>query len=271
MRRHPTRIPVLFPLWLGVWLLAPPVIADPWPKQARDAQNLYRAGQHAESVEAYRAVIEAGDPRPELAYNLGNAAYRAAAGDSTRFEEAYEAYQRAVAAGDAALRPDALYNAANALVETGDLKGAEALYRETLRQNPTDDQARYNLELVQRLLENQPPPSESKEQQQSSGENDSQQDEERENEPSEAPPDSAQGPEQTPQQEDQPQQESSGDQQDQQEQEEPQEPADAPEVPPEISPDEARRELEKLEEAEREILREMLMARRKKLDVEKDW
>jgi tetratricopeptide (TPR) repeat protein len=254
------------------------MIGADWPDEARTGQDLYRDGRHEEAAEAYRDAIAAGDPRPELSFNLGNALFRAASVDTSRLAEALETYQRAVAAGDATLRPAALYNAANTLFEMGQLVEAEKLYREVLRQNPEDDAARYNLELVQRLLQNQPPPEQGQSEQPEDSEQESQEDGSQEQDQprdqrQDAPPDSSPGEDESSDEEPPPQDEPQDPEEQQESQGESQGPPEVEEPvdPPAVSPEEALRELEKLEEMERELLRQILKAKRRKLDVEKDW
>ncbi len=50
----------------------------------------------------------------------------------------------------------AKYNQGNALARTGDLEQAIAAYREVLQQNPAHDDAKANLELLEKLLQQQP-------------------------------------------------------------------------------------------------------------------
>ena len=260
--------------------LAVPALAfaDEWPEAARSAQVHYRDGTHDAAADAYREVIAAGDPRPELSFNLGNALFRGGSADSTRYAEALQTYQRAVAAGDERLRPAALYNAANTLVEMGQIAEAEKIYREVLRQDPRDDDARYNLELVQRMLDQQPPQEGESEQQQQEQqeqsddpqEDGSQEQEQPQDERQDAPPDSSGGQDQPPDAE--PPDEEPPSEPEEQESQTPEPPqGDQSQDAPAVTPEEALRELEKLEELERELLRQILKAKRRKVDVEKDW
>lgn len=264
---------------LGVALLggAPAVAGTPpWPEKALEAQSRYDSGEFAEAAAGYADAVAAGDHRPELSFNLGNARYRAAGGDTTGLAAAFDAYQRAIAAADPGFRPDAMYNAANTLFRLGRLSEAEKLFREVLRQDPTHDRARYNLELVQRLLESSPEPQGSQQNPESSSDQQGEdqprpgggpQDEQPNSEPrgpeDEQPPDKSES------------KESEGDEAKPPSQPEPADSAatarDADRPPPAISTEEALRELAKLEEAEKEHLRQLLLARRRRANVEKDW
>ena len=73
----------------------------------------------------------------------------------------YRAGDFAGAAESLAAQPDAgaLYNLGNALAKTGKLEEAVAAYDRTLAATPNDEDARFNRDLVKKLLEKQPPKS----------------------------------------------------------------------------------------------------------------
>jgi Ca-activated chloride channel family protein len=278
------------PVALGIVALASASAhagAPRWPGKALEAQRQYDAGEFGEAATAYADVISAGDYRAELNFNLGNARYRAAGEDTTGLAAAFDAYQRAMGAAEPALRPEAMYNAADALVRLGRLPEAEKLFREVLRQDPAHDRARYNLELVQRLLE------EAQEPQGSQQNPDSTSDQQGDNEPPEdgtRPQEQSAGESQPKGQPSEQQNEEPRGSEDEQPEKEPEAdggegeqttPPSPPDSvataraddrpPPSVSSEEALRELEKLEEAEREHLRQLLQARRRRANVEKDW
>ncbi len=259
--------------------------AERWSREAIEAARAYEAGDYAAAASGYREAIVSGDARPELSYNLANARFRAGAPDSAALAEAIGDWQRAARAGDAALTSSALYNAGNAQAELDNLAEAERIFKDVLRGDPGNAEARYNLELVQRMLESQEPDSSSSPEQQPQ---DQQQDQDQDRgQEGQQPPDEGPSPDQPPPDSDDP-----DDSQDSG-----QEPPDDGSTPPDaspdeqqtpqggdasqgeepqpeearISPEEARRELDKLEEAEREHLRQLLEARRSRVPVEKDW
>lgn len=307
---------------------AGPVAADEaWPDAARDGQTAFHEGDYPAAIEAYETALGDGTRRAEVAYNLGIARYRAAIPfdslltppggsvmgmpggapgmappgmtppgggaplDSAAVRAALADFQRAAAAGGGEVRSRAFHNAGNAELALGNLPGARELYRETLRLDPTDDRARYNLELVERLLaeqesQDQQQDQQPQDQQQEPQENqDQESDPEQQDRPQDSPPDSTEGQPQPPEESDQEQEPQDG--QDQGDQEDPgQDQEGEAETPEEsdtpqdesgqpqvgsISPEEARRELERLEEAERENLKALLRERRGRANVEKDW
>lgn len=128
--------------------------------------RLYRAGHYGEAVEAYRAALADGHDTPELRYNLGTALLRIGA-----FEEAQEHLRAAVASVDPELLFRATYNLGTAYLMAGRAEsepGPRRLYldaavetlKDALRLEPGDMDAKWNLELALRFLENTEPPEE---------------------------------------------------------------------------------------------------------------
>ena len=122
-----------------------------------------------------------------------------------------EAYQEAAESGDPVVEAQAWYNLGNALYRRQQLQPALEAYKQALRRNPADVDAKHNLELTIEQMQEQ-------QQQQSSDRQDENDDENRENrqdqenqpqeqppdEQQEQPPDEQQEQEQEPQEENQP-------------------------------------------------------------------
>jgi Ca-activated chloride channel family protein len=170
-----------------------------------EGNRLFEEGRLDEALRQYtQAQVE--DPEaPEIHLNIGNVLYR-----QGEFEKAKEAYRRAFQAQNRALAESARYNSGTASLSAGELESAVEDFREALRLNPEDADARRNLELaLMRQQQMQPPPpsqsSTSKEQEgdqesdPDSAQGDRQQPPEdqeqqgQEGEPGEPPPDQAGG------------------------------------------------------------------------------
>lgn len=86
-------------------------------------------------------------------YNLGNAYYNKAKNDEAmmRFKQA---------ASTATTKPEkhkAFHNLGNTFMNAKDYQNAVEAYKSALRNNPTDDETRYNLALAKEMLEKNPP------------------------------------------------------------------------------------------------------------------
>ena len=85
---------------------------------------------------------------PAISYNLANSNYM-----GEKYEDALEAYTRAEAsATNPTLKQKALYNIGNSLYRMGKAKEAAEAYKKALEFDPSDMDAKYNLEFVRQEL-----------------------------------------------------------------------------------------------------------------------
>jgi len=119
----------------------------------------YRAGRYEEAVREYQKALSSGVNTPELHYNLGTALLQLG-----RYDEADPHLRAAVRSTDPELRQRAYYNIGNrALLPARQaaqgasemLDAAIASYRQALRLDPADTDAKWNLELALREQEKQ--------------------------------------------------------------------------------------------------------------------
>ncbi|MEX0944471.1 MAG: tetratricopeptide repeat protein [Balneolaceae bacterium] len=204
---------------------------------ARKANNAFERGDYAESVQLYRQAIDQNPEDARLHFNLARALYELGEGDA-----AMEAYDRFKNLTDSPVEQSfADYNKGRMLTDQENYGEAVDFFREALKKNPNDPDAKYNYELAlqkQQEQENQQEQSES-----DSDENDDEQD------------DSQQQDNQQDQDQDQ-EQDPNSDSQQQSGQPEPEE-ADSQEQqqnPLEMTPEEAQNILDALEQLERELL-----------------
>jgi Ca-activated chloride channel homolog len=132
-----------------------------------EGNNYYNKGNFNAAEYAYkRAALE--DPTSVKAnYNLGNALFQ-----QKRFKESLTHYKRS--AEIAKTKPEkhaAYHNAGNAYLEEKDYKNAVENFKNALKNNPYDDNTRYNLAYAKKMLEKQQE-KENKQQQNSSDQKD---------------------------------------------------------------------------------------------------
>lgn len=128
----------------------------------REGNNKYLAGDYEEAKRRYDKIIaesEKFDDKKEAIFNSGNALYR-----MKKFDDAESNYRK-IAENDAldpSLRADAFYNIGNSyFTRAKDVQGEEKesllkdaikQYKESLKLNPNDIQAKQNLELAKAIL-----------------------------------------------------------------------------------------------------------------------
>ena len=133
----------------------------------------YHEGEFKKSVESFSS---AGIDRPEdsrITYNLGNAHYR-----KGKFQEALQSYnQSALDQKNPDIQKNSIYNTGNSLVKLEKLEEAASAYKKVLTLDPSDMNAKYNLEYVrQKLKEKEKQKQESGKNQQKDKDNNSSQD-----------------------------------------------------------------------------------------------
>lgn len=115
------------------------------------ANALFAAGDHAGALAAYRDLQIDLPDSPELAVNAANALHKLA-----EYPRALPEYGRAIGGKDLMLRAIAQYDRGNTLFRMARYEDARDAYREVLRIDPTDRDAKFNLEIVQRILLGRP-------------------------------------------------------------------------------------------------------------------
>ncbi len=115
----------------------------------------YARGRYQEALEAYQAGERQWPDSAELQYNAGSALYQ-----QRRHAEALTQFQRAGETNDPTLQERIAYNLGNTYFRLGKLPEALRAYRQVLDLNSQETDAKYNIELIQRLLkeEQQEPP-----------------------------------------------------------------------------------------------------------------
>ncbi|SFW42909.1 Tetratricopeptide repeat-containing protein [Sinomicrobium oceani] len=116
--------------------------------------NKQLAGDDFEDAEvSYRKAIAKNPENATAKYNLGNAYYR-----REDLGEAFSRYKQAgETATDQAAKHRAYHNLGNVFMKNKEYQKAVEAYKEALRNDPTDEETRYNLALAKEMLEKNPP------------------------------------------------------------------------------------------------------------------
>lgn len=208
---------------------------------ARKANQAFENGNYNQAAELYRQAIEDEPDNARLHFNLASTLHKLG-----RTEEAIESYERYESLAESPEEQSfASYNQGTMLTEEEKYEKAAEYFREALKKNPDDPDARHNYELA---LQRQQQQEQQQQQNQDSGQNNDQQDQEQEQQQN--------GNNNQDQNQNQNEQQppNNGRQQDQQEEEEQRQPQPKP---TEMTPEEAQNILDALEQLERELLENM--------------
>lgn len=114
-------------------------------RNVREGNERLLAGDPSDALRRYGAAEKAVGPRAEIDYDRGNALHRLG-----RSAEAREAWRRALERADGSLSSRALQNIGTALAAEGDREGAVAAFTDSLRRDPGNEDARFDLEVLLR-------------------------------------------------------------------------------------------------------------------------
>lgn len=159
------RVFLLVLLLSSITAFAQPQQAKEQRKELKAAQNFLSEAQQSLQKEKfpaaeadYRKAISL-NPKSETAkYNLGTAYY----GKEKNAEAMLRFQQAATTATDKAEKHKAFHNLGNTFMNEKKYTEAVEAYKNALRNNPNDDETRYNLALAKDMLDKNPPPPEDK-------------------------------------------------------------------------------------------------------------
>jgi Ca-activated chloride channel family protein len=164
----------------AVLMMAILAAAAPEPAGAADlktsldqAEAAYGAGEYDAAVQHYISAQLEAPGKAEIAYNMGNAQYRA-----EDYDGAIISYGQVLASEDVTLQEKAHYNMGNTYFRKGDLDKAIESYEAALTLDENDAQARENLAFAKKVKENPPQQSPEGDQDEQQEQNDRQDPEE---------------------------------------------------------------------------------------------
>ena len=144
---------LLFPLW-GLGGLYAQEKDNNLPK----GNDSFAEKKYADAEVEYR-ISESKNPKKSIAsYNLGNAVYR-----QNQSNEAKYHYAKALkTAKTRAEKHQAFHNMGNTFMKNKDYSNAVEAYKNALRNNPADEETRYNYALAKKMLKENPPKKDDK-------------------------------------------------------------------------------------------------------------
>ncbi|MBI4849784.1 MAG: tetratricopeptide repeat protein [Nitrospirae bacterium] len=141
------------------FIIPSPVFASP-AKAVREGNKLYHQEKYDGALEKYNEAKAEAPDSDIVNFDLGTALYK-----KGRYQEAVDAFTKAMSAGDKKLEEGALYNMANSkyklgsLMEDTDADGAISLYQESLdyykralELDKSDKDAKYNQDFVEKKI-----------------------------------------------------------------------------------------------------------------------
>lgn len=142
--------------------LALPAMAGEVEELVATGNAAFRNEQYSEALEQYQIAETEIPESPELDYNIAGVLHH-----QEKFEEAVERFTDALNSQDANLHNWANYNLGSTYFRMGDYQNAIASFQKVLEADPSDLDAKFNLELARKKLkENIQPENEEQDEQQ---------------------------------------------------------------------------------------------------------
>ena len=120
-------------------------------KYIRDGNGKYKDGKYAESEVSYRKAIDKNKMSSDAGFNLGDALYK-----QKKFEDAGKQFlDNSNVLTDNRKKSNSLYNLGNSLLNNNKVEESIAAYKNSLKLEPHNPEAKYNLAFAQDLLKQQ--------------------------------------------------------------------------------------------------------------------
>jgi len=138
------------------------VFAQPAQKLVRSGNQAYKNGHYKDAEIDYRKALTKAPNSQKATYNLGNSLYK-----QKNFDEASAQYLKlAQSEKKEVSKQNVYYNLGNSLLENKKYKESIDAYKMALRQNPKDEDTRYNLSYAMTKLQQQKKQQQNKQQEQ---------------------------------------------------------------------------------------------------------
>jgi len=134
------------------------VVAQEKDRYLNKANDQFADKKYADAEANYRISKSKAKQKALAAYNLGNAIYK-----QNQASEAKYAYIDAVEKSNSrSQKHNAFHNLGNVYLKEKKYAEAVSAFKDALRNDPTDEESRYNLALAKKLLKDNPPPKDDK-------------------------------------------------------------------------------------------------------------
>ncbi|MFQ5702758.1 MAG: tetratricopeptide repeat protein [Gemmatimonadales bacterium] len=136
-------------IYCAVSVLVPTgLVAQAGRAKVEQGNKLYADGKYGEARNKYLEALNEVPNSPLIRFDEANTLY-----ETKKYDKAMAAYRDALKSSDSSLQSQSWYNVGNTLYRSQKLEESLEAYKQSLRIDPTDFDAKHNLELVLRKLE----------------------------------------------------------------------------------------------------------------------
>jgi Ca-activated chloride channel family protein len=141
---------ILWAFAISLTVCPAPAYADSVGSKNKTGNKLFEQGKYEDAEKSYLDAQVLMPGKPELSYNLGNSLIK-----QKKYDQALQALRLALSRGGKALQASSWYNAGNALYDLGKFQDSAQSYIQALRLNPADRDAKHNLEMALKKMQEQ--------------------------------------------------------------------------------------------------------------------
>jgi len=124
---------------------------DKTSRKNAQGNELYQKKNYTAALEKYVQARGGKDHQQELSYNIANTLYQ-----QRKYPEATKELEKSISASNTGLNQKVYFNRGNSLYEMGQYPQAIESYKKALELDPKDRDAKYNLELALKKLQENP-------------------------------------------------------------------------------------------------------------------
>jgi Ca-activated chloride channel homolog len=136
---------------LALFLICPqPCRPESLASKNNKGNRLYEQGKYEDAEKAYLDAQADSPGKPEILYNLGNSLIK-----QKKYREGVQSLGQSINKGENGIKEKSWYNTGNALFASGNYRDSADAYIQALRLDPTDRDAKHNLELALTKLKQQ--------------------------------------------------------------------------------------------------------------------
>ncbi|MEK6645173.1 MAG: VWA domain-containing protein [Candidatus Firestonebacteria bacterium] len=115
--------------------------------KTKQGNKYYKHKQYDKALEKYRDAQISSPESPVLHFNIGNSNYK-----KEMYEQALPEFEKATYSKDIKIQAKTYYNAGNCLYKQNKLPESIQYYKKALELDPNDEDAKYNIEFVQKKI-----------------------------------------------------------------------------------------------------------------------
>jgi tetratricopeptide (TPR) repeat protein len=152
--------------------------AESLASKNKEGNRYFSQGKYSDAEKAYLDAQIDNPGRPEILYNLGNSLIK-----QKKYDQGIQALRQSMGGENKELKENGWFNTGNALFLMGDYRNSAEAFIQALRLDPADGDAKHNLEMALKELEEQKQQQSNADQKQSSLQNQKKSDTGKENNP----------------------------------------------------------------------------------------